>query len=303
MRDCLLKIWRKITQVKILTPVIIFIRWFAATRLFNTVLDFIEKHIFHTSYGVARKFNMQNRKRINIIAENLADEKSRRVYKNILAYRSTHNRRYLRKGIVDKHQYFDEKLVCLTENEYFVDCGAYKGDTVKEFWERLGKKRASAHILAFEPDDYNFACLKKMIERKGISDRVVCEKLGTWSDADELKFRANTEEGCMITDEGDSVIRVDSIDNMVNPDKPVTFIKMDVEGAEYDSLIGAKRTIAKYHPRLAISIYHSDEDMLRIAEYLMREYPFYNFYVRHYTWFYADTVLYAVAEAGKGGGK
>lgn len=296
MRERLLKIWRKLTQIKILTPIIVFIRWFAATDFFNTVLDFFEKNIIHTSYEEARQFNIENRQRIVNITKKLADEKSRRVYKNILAYRSTHNRKYLRRGVVDKHQYFDEKIVRLAEKEYFVDCGAYKGDTIKALWERLGQNSASAHVLAFEPDAYNFGCLKRWIRRRGISDQVRCVKLGTWSSANELRFRANTEEGCMITDDGDSVIKVNSIDNVVNPDRRVTFIKMDVEGAEYESLIGAGKTIEKYHPRLAISIYHSDEDMIKIAEYLMREYPFYKFYVRHYTWFYADTVLYAVAE-------
>lgn len=296
MRERLLKIWRKLTQVKILTPVIVFIRWFAATDFFNTILDFVEKHIFHTSYQEAGSFYVKNKDRIEKIAANLADSKSRRVYKNILAYRATHDRRYLRRGIVDKEQYFDADIVCMTENEYFVDCGAYKGDTIKEFWQRLGTNRTSAHALAFEPDAYNFACLRKYLKKKGISGRVRCLRLGTWSDAKELRFRANTEEGCMITDDGDSVIQVNSIDNVVNPHSHVTFIKMDVEGAEYDSLIGAERTIRRDRPRLAISIYHSDEDMIRIAEYLMREYPFYKFYIRHYTWFYADTVLYAVAE-------
>lgn len=296
MRERLLKIWRKLTQIKILTPIIIFIRWFAATDFFNTILDFMEKHIFHTSFEESRSFYAKNRERIENIAANLADEKSRRVYKNILAYRATHDRRYLHRKIVDREQYFDEDIVDLTENEYFVDCGAYKADTIKAFLQKLGENRTSAYVLAFEPDAYNFGCLKKQLRKLGISGRVRCVQLGTWSSAKELRFRANTEEGCMIMDDGDSVIQVNSIDNVVNLHRHVTFIKMDVEGAEYDSLIGAKHTIEKWHPRLAISIYHSDEDMVRIAEYLMREYPFYKFYIRHYTWFYADTVLYAVAE-------
>lgn len=56
--------------------------------------------------------------------------------------------------------------------------------------------------------------------------------------------------------------------------KKVTYIKMDVEGAELNSLIGAHKTIKREHPRLAISIYHSD-DMLNIIEYIKENYPFY----------------------------
>lgn len=79
----------------------------------------------------------------------------------------------------------------------------------------------------------------------------------------------------------------------------VTYIKMDVEGAELKSLMGAKNVIRNYHPRLAISIYHSDEDMIGIIEYVKENYPFYKLYVRHYTYFYADTVLYAIDEQKK----
>jgi FkbM family methyltransferase len=47
-----------------------------------------------------------------------------------------------------------------------------------------------------------------------------------------------------------------------------TFIKMDVEGAEMDTLIGAYNTIAKNRPKLAICLYHSDEDMIRLIEWV-----------------------------------
>ena len=63
--------------------------------------------------------------------------------------------------------------------------------------------------------------------------------------------------------------------------KKVTYIKMDVEGAELNSLIGAHKTIKREHPRLAISIYHSDDDMLNIIEYIKENYPLYIFLCRY----------------------
>lgn len=71
-------------------------------------------------------------------------------------------------------------------------------------------------------------------------------------------------------------------------------IKMDVEGAELESLKGAKNTILKYKPQLAICIYHSDEDMLSIAEYIHNLVPEYKMYVRHHTCNTGDTVLYGI---------
>lgn len=85
-----------------------------------------------------------------------------------------------------------------------------------------------------------------------------------------------------------------TIDAVVGEERNVTYIKMDVEGAELKSLMGAEGVIRRSHPRLAVSIYHSDADMIDIIEYIKKQFPFYQLYVRHYTYFYADTVLYAI---------
>lgn len=295
MRDIMIKIWRKLTCVKILTPIIVFIRWFAGTNFFNTVLDFMEVKIFHTSYKEAEGFYKENFTRIKNIEQMLADEKSRKVYDNIWKYRISHNRKYLR-GIVDKDQYFDKTLIKLNNEEGFVDCGAYKGDTIKKFYKHLPEEKSYEFIVAFEPDKYNFSKLQKYVQKEErFKNKVFCYQVGTWNEKTELHFRSNTEEACMIREDGDTVIKTECIDSIVGENK-VSYIKMDVEGAELNSLKGAEQVIEREHPRLAISIYHSEEDMIQIIEYIKRQYPFYKLYVRHYTYFFADTVLYAIEE-------
>ena len=74
----------------------------------------------------------------------------------------------------------------------------------------------------------------------------------------------------------------------------ITFIKMDVEGAELKSLMGACNTIRRDRPKLAISIYHKDKDMVRIPLYIRSLIPDYRLYVRHYSNNANETVLYAV---------
>jgi hypothetical protein len=93
---------------------------------------------------------------------------------------------------------------------------------------------------------------------------------------------------------GEKSIGVRSIDGL-NLQEKITFIKMDIEGAEIDALIGAKETILRWKPKLAISIYHSNEDMVRIAEYIHEIMPEYKLYVRHCNKypFAHETVLYA----------
>lgn len=76
--------------------------------------------------------------------------------------------------------------------------------------------------------------------------------------------------------------------------KRVTFIKMDIEGAELKALMGAEKIIREQKPKLAISLYHSPEDICTIPQYLMRVRQDYKYYLRHYSLFDTETVLYAI---------
>ena len=71
-------------------------------------------------------------------------------------------------------------------------------------------------------------------------------------------------------------------------------MKFDIEGGETEALLGSKNVIEKFRPRLAISIYHSDKNMVDIIQYINQTYPFYKLYVRHYSGFFAETVLYCI---------
>lgn len=79
-------------------------------------------------------------------------------------------------------------------------------------------------------------------------------------------------------------------ENNVYPD----FIKMDIEGAEPSALKGGIKTIQKYRPQLAISIYHSDSDFIDIPLYLYENLENYTFHIEHYSPRYSETVLYAI---------
>ncbi len=65
-----------------------------------------------------------------------------------------------------------------------------------------------------------------------------------------------------ISDEG-LPVECFSIDELF-ADTPLTFIKMDIEGAEYDALLGALKVIQRDRPILAICVYHTQNDIWRI---------------------------------------
>ena len=84
------------------------------------------------------------------------------------------------------------------------------------------------------------------------------------------------------------------IDEAVDPNNRVTFIKMDIEGSELEALKGAQQTIQRDRPKLAICIYHKPEDMTDIPLYIKSLVPEYRLYVRHHSNRCSETVLYAV---------
>lgn len=69
---------------------------------------------------------------------------------------------------------------------------------------------------------------------------------------------------------------------------------MDVEGAELESLKGAKKIIQRDKPKMAICIYHKPEDVITLPVYIKELVPEYKFYLRSYSNADNEMVLYAV---------
>jgi hypothetical protein len=93
--------------------------------------------------------------------------------------------------------------------------------------------------------------------------------------------------------QGGQKINVKTIDSL-QLDR-LSFIKMDIEGAEINALKGAKMTILRDKPKLAICIYHSNDDMLQIPEFLFSLAPDYKFFIRQYD-LNREIVLYALPQ-------
>lgn len=85
---------------------------------------------------------------------------------------------------------------------------------------------------------------------------------------------------------------IDTIDNIVK--ERVDFIKLDIEGAEQDAIDGAKETIKKYKPILAICIYHKAQDWYKIPQKVLSFESEYNIYLRHYMEGIFESVLYFI---------
>lgn len=185
-------------------------------------------------------------------------------------------------------QYFD---MFSPEEEVFVDAGAYNGDTIFDFLKWIkGSKIYKVYSLEPQKDMYEY--IKNRLMKNNIS-KVEVLNYAAWCKEEELSF-VNREDGSAIVKGEESLhkVRGMAIDDIVGVEK-VSFIKLDIEGSELEALKGASKTIKKYHPKLAISIYHRPEDILQIGRYILKLNPDYRLYIRHYTLTVYETVLYA----------
>lgn len=149
--------------------------------------------------------------------------------------------------------------------------------------------------IFFEPSIVNLEKLKK----RTTDNRIYYRNEGLWDKATTMFFSGGTSEGESIfeskpEENNETVsINVTAID-LVPECAHATFIKMDIEGSEINALQGAINTITRNRPKLAICIYHSNEDMLRIPEWCFKNLENYRFYVRHHHYLPYDTVFYAI---------
>lgn len=220
----------------------------------------------------------------------LADQESKDVLKNIIAFRNTGDYGYIN-SIYNPNeiQYFDDSIIELSDDEYFIDLGAWDGDTVCNFIKVTNNRYR--HIVSFEPGEQQFKALNSMIRSRQLTN-IDTYKIGAWSESAYLTFEEN-EDSSKINNEGSTKIKVNAMDNMFL-EQPVSFIKMDIEGAEKEALMGAKKIIHKYKPKLAVCVYHKPEDIVRLPLLINEILPEYKIFLRHHTEFHTETVCYAI---------
>ena len=240
------------------------------------------------------EFFEQNRNRFEAVFNSLADDESKRIYKNVISYKLTGNIAYLWDSESEKSKVYQELLDCNNINSY-VDLGAYNGDTVKEM---LFFNPSLKSVIALEPDSRNFRKLTEYTQ--GIENcNVKCINAGAWNENTTLLFDARGNRNAGIISKGNIVSKIKEI-NVISLDEvlmgaSIDYIKYDVEGSEKEALLGSAKTIEKYAPKLLISLYHRSEDMFVLPELVRELNPDYSLYLRRFPYIPAwDLNLYAI---------
>lgn len=232
----------------------------------------------------------------------MLDEESRRIYAGVLLSRLTGNPAGFR-ALCSDHQYF-----ALPEfrfpgiDEVFVDCGAFTGENSQQFINHCSG--IFQKLYTFEGNPAAMAAMRRRLARERElwlfrEDQIVCEQKFVGA-VDGVKIPFHISEGNpanSFTGEAEGhtewveSVTLDRYFSEQGEDR-ITFLKADIEGAEWDMLHGAEGLIRRSRPKMAVSVYHSIFDLYRIPLLLRQWVPEYRFAVRHHWNDFNETVLY-----------
>jgi len=220
----------------------------------------------------------------------LGDQRSREVFDAILerVLGSGEDAGIMRR-VCEPDQYFPADIIKLTEHERFVDVGAFDGDTVKDLVARTAGR--FDHITCFEVDQANYGALQETVNLLPCSDRITIHNLGVWDRECDIAYSVGKSQSTI--GEGEARGHVVPLDDVLG-NEPVSFIKMDIEGAEPQALRGASQIIRTRKPRLAVCVYHHIRHLWDIPLAIHEVVPEYKIYLRHHTNLEYETVCYAV---------
>ena len=228
----------------------------------------------------------------------VCDEESKRILDGIVEKRLNDFMDYTDIKYFGKSEYFIDEFWKPYEDgsEVFIDGGGYTGDTIEEFvdWTK-GNYKA---VYSFEPDPSKAKMIKDNLWKW--NGKVHLYEKGLYDKVTELKFIEGDllHSGKITEGSNDECISINTavLDDVVDVNERVTFLKLDIEGAELEALEGARRIITQNKPRLAICIYHKMNDLWEIPKLILDMVPEYKIRIRHCGVRCRGTILYAVIE-------
>jgi len=230
-----------------------------------------------------------NKSKYEYVYNLLCDEKSKEVFTKVINFKISFDFKFM-EGFTNNHeeQYFDKELIPSISNINFVDGGTYIGDSLPYIIKNFPDFEK---IYCIEPNSLHINIAKKSFGKYENIEFINCglgNKKQVWLD--------NTSENQTNCEHDYQGQNIDCLDNLIK--EKVDFIKLDIEGAEQDALIGAKNCIKKYQPILAICIYHKAQDWYKIPQIVLDICADYDIYLRHYMEGIYETVMYFIPKKG-----
>lgn len=220
------------------------------------------------------------------IRSRLFDDESRQVFDSLMEFRLTGNLGSMAGFEYAADRQYFEPFLPLGKGAVFVDGGGFDGYTSEEFARRCPDY---AGIHFFEPSQKTLAVAK---EKLASLEHVHFHPLGLYDQRATLRFDADSGSASRISESGGVAIEVARLDEVVT--ESVTFIKLDLEGAELAALNGMQEHILNDHPTLAVAVYHHPSHFWRVPRLILGIRDDFRVYLRHYTEGWTETVMFFI---------
>lgn len=279
--NCVINIWPQTVQKKLQSKGLRVIDLFSFQKYSIYKLDIYQWKGFAESYA-------NNPEEYNKLRNLLADETSKDIFDRILRLRLEYD--YSALSVFKENQdnqYFEPFLGLEKTGESFADIGGYDGLTTIKFVENCPDYNK---IYYFEPEP---DIMRDAQKRLSHLERIEYFEVAASDCRTTLYFESKTS-GSKVSETGNLAIQADTIDSVITGN--VTFLKMDIEGSESAAIAGAKHTILRCHPRLAVCVYHKGGDLIDIPNQVLAIRNDYDIYLRHYTEGLSETVMFFIPQ-------
>lgn len=241
-------------------------------------------HIFYEGWLEDIFINRSQYERLSAI---LKDDLSRETLDALMGYRLTGDPLVL-EAVIDHELYYPKDIISFANDEVYVDAGAFDGDTIRTFISRTGSRFEK--VIAFEPDPATF---QRLCSNFTAEPRVVPINKGLYDKPVTLYFDSKGSRHSGIHSEGDISIEVTDLDSVLDGAR-ATYVKMNIEAAEPEALNGARKTIEKWKPRLAVSCYHLPSHLWELAFQILSIRSDYSIHMRQHDGGVIESTLYAL---------
>ena len=170
----------------------------------------------------------------------------------------------------DDWHFYQKTHTEITDNEIILDIGTAEGLLPLTVVDRIQK------IIMIEPSAHFCQVLEKTFEPFSHKVQILHTAVGKESGEVFLDERS-LSSGVSTTGQK---ISIKTIDELIGENEKITYLKADIEGFEYDMLLGARKTIQRNKPKIAITTYHKSNDYQEIIKLIQSYVPEYKYYVK-----------------------
>lgn len=222
-------------------------------KTFLKDLIFLNYRLLKSKYYSGKnnpKTGISDKERIRVLSPKYIENNSANLFETQFFYTSGTAFIHSLDEIFSENIY---KFSTSSEKPYIIDCGANIGLSILYF----KKQYPNAEIDAFEPDKNIFSVLQKNIENFCNDNLVRAHERAVWKEETELDFFSDGGlSGSTILDfsHTNTTNKVQTADLKKYLNRPVDFLKIDIEGAENDlifdlqgHLSNVKHFFLEYH--------------------------------------------------------